>query len=82
MHLFAMPMVAKSVVLHPLQLTLNVQLYSYHEFNMLKKYEPPRGKTNNVVSEQVGHKSRCTITEDSLRLEILDLESRRIVLSV
>ena len=26
-------------------------------------YEPPRGKTNNVVSEQVRHKSGCTVTE-------------------
>ena len=25
--------------------------------------EPPRGKTNNVVSEQVLHKSGCTVTE-------------------
>ena len=29
------------------------------------KYEPPRGKTNNVVSEQVGHKPTCTVTEKS-----------------
>ena len=27
-------------------------------------YEPPRGKTNNVVSEQVRHKSGCTVTEN------------------
>ena len=27
------------------------------------KYEPPRGKTNNVVSEQVRHKPACTATE-------------------
>ena len=44
--------------------------------------EPPRGKTNNVVSEQVRHKSGCTSTEECYRLEILDLESRGIVLSV
>ena len=25
--------------------------------------EPPRGKTNNVVSDQVRHKSGCTVTE-------------------
>ena len=31
----------------------------------LKRFEPPRGKTNNVVSEQVGHKPGCTITEDN-----------------
>ena len=45
-------------------------------------FEPPRGKTNNVVSEQVLHKPACTVTEDGWRLEILDLESRGIVLSV
>ena len=44
--------------------------------------EPPRGKTNNVVSEQVRHKLACTVTEDGKRLEILDLESRGIVLSM
>ena len=27
--------------------------------------EPPRGKTNNVVSEQVRHKPACTSTENS-----------------
>ena len=27
------------------------------------KFEPPRGKTNNMVSEQVRHKSACTSTE-------------------
>ena len=26
--------------------------------------EPPRGKTNNVVFEQVGHKPGCTSTEE------------------
>ena len=29
----------------------------------LVTYEPPRGKTYNVVSEQVRHKSGCTVTE-------------------
>ena len=29
------------------------------------RYEPPHGKTNNVVSEQVRHKSACTSTEKS-----------------
>ena len=27
-------------------------------------FEPPRGKTNNVVSEQVRHKPVCTGTEE------------------
>ena len=29
------------------------------------KIEPSRGKTNNVVSEQVRHKPACTSTEES-----------------
>ena len=48
---------------------------------LLFYYEPPRGKTNNVVSEQVRHKPTCTSTEKSEKLEILDLSRRRIVLS-
>ena len=28
-------------------------------------FEPPRGKTNNVVSEQVQHKPACAATEKS-----------------
>ena len=38
-------------------------------------------KNNNVVFEQVLHKPSCTSTEDGWRLEILDLESKGIVLS-
>ena len=33
--------------------------------NFKLSYEPPRGKTNNVVSEQVQHKLACTSTEKS-----------------
>ena len=44
-------------------------------------FEPPRGKTNNVVSEQVRHKPACTSTEKSLNLEISDLSRRGTVLS-
>ena len=44
--------------------------------------EPPHEKTNNVVSKQVRHKPAYTGTEDGYRLEILDLESRVILLSV
>ena len=29
------------------------------------KNEPPRGKTNTVVSEQVQYKPACTVTEKS-----------------
>ena len=32
---------------------------------LIETNEPPSGKTNNVVSEQVRHKPGCTITEDS-----------------
>ena len=30
---------------------------------VIATFEPPRGKTNNVVSEQVRHKPTCTSTE-------------------
>ena len=43
---------------------------------------PVREKTNNLGYDQVRNKSCCTVTEDGKRLEILDLESRGIVLSV
>ena len=35
----------------------------YFLFLLNNKYEPPRGKTNNVVSEQVRHKPTSTATE-------------------
>ena len=41
--------------------------------------EPVREKTNNYGFR---HKPGCTVTEDGSRLEILDLESTGIVLSV
>ena len=44
-------------------------------------FKPPRGKTNNVVSEQVRHKPACTSTEKSKKLEISDLSRRGILLS-
>ena len=47
-----------------------------------KPYEPVREKTNTLGSDQVRHKPGCAVTEDSERLEILELESRGIVLSV
>ena len=46
------------------------------------KYEPCHEKTNVLVSDLVRHKPGCTATEDDWRLEILDLESRGIVLYV
>ena len=49
---------------------------------MLSTNEPPREKTNAMVSVQVRHKPSCASTEDGWRHEILDLESGGIVLSV
>ena len=46
------------------------------------RYEPRHEKTNILVSDVVRHKPGCTATEDGYRLEILDLESRGIVLSM
>ena len=40
-----------------------------------------REKTNNLGFEQARHKAACTVIQDGYRLEILDLESRGIVLS-
>ena len=34
------------------------------------------------ISDQVGHKPGCTVTEDGKRLEISDSGSREIILSV
>ena len=44
--------------------------------------EPRHEKTDNEVFEQVWHKLSFTRTGDGYRLEILNLERRRIVLSV
>ena len=41
-----------------------------------------REKTNNLGSNQVRLKLVCTVTENGLRLEILNLESTGIVLSM
>ena len=49
---------------------------------LTKLIVPVIEKTNNLGSDQVRHKLACTVTEDGWRLEILDLESRGIVLSV
>ena len=49
---------------------------------MLLIFEHVHEKTNNLGSDQVRHKPGCTVTQDGQRLEILDLESRGIVLSV
>ena len=41
--------------------------------------EPPRGKTNNVVSDQVQHKPACTVTEDGKKLKSFELSRGGIV---
>ena len=45
-------------------------------------FEPCHEKTNTLVSHMVRHKPGCTATEDGYRLEILNLESRGIALSM
>ena len=45
-------------------------------------YESRPEKTNNMVFELVRHKPACTNTKNGWRLEMLDLKSREIVLSV
>ena len=45
-----------------------------------RKSELSRGKTNNVVPQQVRHKPTCTSTEKSWKLEMSDLRRREIVL--
>ena len=37
-----------------------------------KSFEPPRGKTNNMVFKQVRHKPVRAVTETGLKLEISD----------
>ena len=51
-------------------------------FSLYTLFEPVHEKTNNLGSDQVRLKPGCTVTEDGLKFEILDLESRGIVLSV
>ena len=65
--------------------TLRPTLRSYRHAGQqgewISKFEPPHGKTNNLVSDQVGHKPVCAVTETGLKLEILELSRRGIVLS-
>ena len=51
-------------------------------FAETRKYELRHKKTNVLVSDLVRHKPGCTATADGLRLEISDLGSRGVVLSV
>ena len=62
--------------------TRNDHVVEFREDWVSKKDEPERDKTNGFGSDQVRHKPGYTVTEDGNRLEILDLESRGIVLSV
>ena len=56
--------------------------YSYPTTMYEKEIEPRHEKTNVLVSDLVLHNSSCTAREDGWRLEISDLESRGIVLSM
>ena len=58
-------------------------LKDWFSYNLVHlSFEPPRGKTNKVVSEQVQHKQVCAVTETGLKLEFSDLRRRVSVLSV
>ena len=50
--------------------------------NVLSVNEPCHEKTNVLVSDLVRHNPGCAATEDGERLEILNLGSRGIVLSM
>ena len=43
---------------------LSVNVDEYFNLFLGLLFEPSRGKTNNVVSEQVRHKPSCASTED------------------
>ena len=54
----------------------------FHFYGEMTINEPRHEKTSILVSDLVQHKLGCTFTEDGWRLEISDLESRGIVLSM
>ena len=58
------------------------QSYHYLDFSFQETNEPHHEKTNVLVSDLVRHKIGCTATQDGKRLEISDLGSKGIVLSV
>ena len=62
-------------------LKLATKLYSNENYGFKCINEPPRGKTNNVVSKQVRHKPTCTSTEAGEKVEILELGRGGILLS-
>ena len=81
------PFLFPSILLHAITIICNIAFIKQEQrprnncaHNQTCK--PSHGKTNNVVSEQVCHKPGCTRTEDRYRLEILDLGSRGIALSM
>ena len=59
-------------------LDLNLSIYT----DTVSTYEPRHEKTNVLVSDLGRHKAGCTATEDGKTLEISDLESRGITLSM
>ena len=73
----------KSLMLTAGPITLHVFHHKPSEYckEALNTFEPPRGKTNNMVSEQARHKPACTVTEAGYKLEILELSRGGIVLS-
>ena len=57
------------------------RLFMTMDLSLQKPNEPVREITNNLGSDQVRLKPGYTVIENGQRLEILDLESRGIVLS-
>ena len=60
----------------------NGNAYDRGDYNSSFALRAVKLKTNILVSDLVRHDPGCTATADGLRLEILDLESRGIVLSI
>ena len=61
---------------------LNMPMQCVTQLNQMMIFEPVCEKTNKLGFDQVRHKPGCSVTDNGKRLEILDLESRGIVLSV
>ena len=60
----ALPTVLKYFLMHKFFDALSIVYFgAYSCFFDASIYEPSRGKTNNVVSDQVRHKLVCAVTE-------------------
>ena len=55
----------KSAIVHRHREGREVVQVDFEDIQITVQYERPRGKTNNMVSEQVQHKPTCTSTEKS-----------------